>query len=133
MSKVYKICLENFKKVGEAMTDYLSCTDELSDNVEEVRVDVSMGEMNDQGIDVEWFVEFDHNDQFDVPDQSAHEVMFLVSEVLFDLEDSLRGYPTPHLNAVIKNKKNDTGWSSDQKIKFLRGWILKTWRFIFKR
>lgn len=145
MKNSYKICVKNFDKIGNTLSDYLG---EKSDKpspivhklkpvnpaaVGDVRIYIEMGAVNNQGVDVYWDMEIDHDDDVALDQCLIDHMSLLVGNVIFELEDTLSDVATPHLSGFVEVKKNDGVWHSNARLGILKGSLLRFYRWAFKR
>ena len=146
MKSSYKICSENFVKIGVTLSDYLGEEKSSKDKtvvhklkpsdptvVDEVRVYIEMGKPDKYGVDVRWDMEIDHDDDVALDQCLIDHMSLLVDNVIFELEDNLSGVATPYLTGLVKIKKNNGIWLSSSRLGILKGQLLRIYRWAFKR
>ena len=99
-------------------------------DVDEVRINISTGQKDKNGIDVHWDVEIDHPDDHSLDRKLAFDLMTVAASGIDKSEVVLRDFETPHLNIVIKLTKTEDEWQWSVKPGFIKGWPLKFFRLL---
>jgi|10_taG_2_1085330.scaffolds.fasta_scaffold00379_16 hypothetical protein len=145
MKNSYKICVENFDKIGNVLSGYLGeKSDKLSPIVHklepanpaavgDVRIYIEMGTVNKHGVDVHWDMEIDHDDDVALDQYLIDHMSLLIGSVISELEDTLSDVATPHLSGFVEIKNHDGVWCANARLRILKGSLLRFYRWAFKK